>query len=141
MISNPKYGWCDFKLRNFRGRPSYLTDVPVDLLDAFIGYYTNGMGMTWFNEEGTEFTLVINPYSLYVIEEKGKSILYDFSEMIIEKLARELIDDIEKDLDGWSVEFVITNNQEEITQHRNEIIERIAKLKELLENNKEKYYS
>ena len=84
---------------------------------------------------------MISPYSLYVIEEKEKSILYDFSEMIIEKLARELIDDIEKDLDGWSVEFVITDNQEEITQHRNEIIERIAKLKELLENNKEKYYS
>ena len=134
MISNPKHGWCDFELRKFKGSPSYLTDVPVDLLDAFIGYYTNGMGMAWFDEEGTEFTLVINPYSLYIIEEKEKSILHDFSEMIIEKLARELIDDIEKDLTGWSVEFVITDDQEEITQHRNEIRQRIAKLKKLMGN-------
>ena len=134
MISNPKHGWCDFELRKFKGSPSYLTDVPVDLLDAFIGYYTNGMGMAWFDEEGTEFTLVINPYSLYIIEEKEKSILHDFSEMIIEKLARELIDDIEKDLTGWSVEFVITDDQEDISQHRNEIRQRIAKLKKLMGN-------
>lgn len=132
MISNPKHGWCDFELRKFKGSPSYLTDVPVDLLDAFIGYYTNGMGMAWFDEEGTEFTLVINPYSLYIIEEKEESILHDFSEMIIEKLARELIDDIEKDLTSWSVEFVISDDQEEIAQHRNEIRQRIAKLKTLI---------
>ena len=36
MISNPKHGWCNFKLRTFEGTPSYLTDVPVDLLKAFI---------------------------------------------------------------------------------------------------------
>ena len=134
MISNPEHGWCDFELRKFKGSPSYLTDVPVDLLDVFISYYTNGIGMAWFDEEGTEFTLVINPYSLYIIEEKEKSILYDFSEMNIEKLAKELIEDIEKDLTGWSTEFIITDDQEEITQHRNEIRQRIAKLKKLIGN-------
>ena len=35
MISDPKHGWCNFKLRTFEGTPSYLTDVPVDLLEAF----------------------------------------------------------------------------------------------------------
>jgi len=32
VISNPKSGWCDFYLGDFEGHPSYLTDVPVDLL-------------------------------------------------------------------------------------------------------------
>lgn len=31
-----------------------------------------GQGMAWFNEEGAEFTLVINPYSLFIIEEKKR---------------------------------------------------------------------
>lgn len=33
MISNPKNGWCNFKLGDFEGTPSYITDVPIDLLD------------------------------------------------------------------------------------------------------------
>ena len=134
MISNPKHGWCDFQLGTFEGSPSYLTDVPVDLLDAFIDYYTKGQGMAWFDEEGTEFTLVITPYSLFIIEEKKGSVLHDFSEMNVEKLAKELINDIEKDLTGWSVEFVMSDDQEEIKLHRETIRQRIAKLKKLLEN-------
>lgn len=130
MITNPKHGWCNFKLRTFEGTPSYLTDVPVDLLNAFIDLHTKGHGMAWFDEEGTEFTLVITPYSLFIIEEKEEPVLHDFSEMKIENLEKELIEDIEKDLNGWS-EFITDDDPEEITQHRNEIRQRIAKLKTL----------
>ena len=130
MISNPKHGWCDFKLRTFEGTPSYLTDVPIDLLDAFVNYYTKGTGIAWFNEEGTEFTLIINPYSLFIIEERKESVLHDFSEMKIEKLAKELIDDIERDLTGWSIEFVTSDNTKEIAQHKTDIINKLNQLKE-----------
>lgn len=135
MISNPKAGWCDFKLRTFEGSPSYLTDVPVDLLTAFIDYHTKGYGMCWFDEEGTEFTLVITPYSLFIIEEKDEPILHDFSEMKIENLEKELIEDIEKDLNNWVKEFtVLDDDQEELLQHRNEIRQKIAILKERFKN-------
>ena len=86
MISNPKAGWCYFKLRTFEGSPSYLTDIPVELLEAFIDYHTKGTGIAWFDEEGTEFTLVLTPYSLFIIEERDKLILHDFSEMNIDNL-------------------------------------------------------
>lgn len=128
MITNPKHGWCRFELGDFKGSPSYLTDVPVELLDAFIDYYTKGHGMAWFDEEGTEFTLVITPYSLFIIEEKEEPVLHDFSEMKIENLEKELIEDIEKDLNGWS-EFITDDDREEILQHRNDIRQKIAKLK------------
>ena len=100
MISNPKHGWCNFKLGTFEGTPSYLTDVPIDILTAFIDYHNKGCGVIWFDEEGTEFTLVITPYSLFIIEEKEKPILHDFSEMKIVGLEKELIKDIESDLCG-----------------------------------------
>lgn len=29
MITNPRCGWCNFELGDFKGSPSYLTDVPV----------------------------------------------------------------------------------------------------------------
>lgn len=129
MISNPKNGWCNFKLRTFEGTPSYLTDVAVDLLDAFIDYNKSGHGIAWFDEEGTEFTLVINPYSLFVIEERGKGpILHDFSEMKIENLEKELINDIESDLDGW-YDFLLFSDEKENERYRDELDKKVAELK------------
>lgn len=130
MINNPKYGWCDFNLKSFHGTPSYLTDVPIDLLEAFIQYHTTGTEIVWFDEEGTEFTLVITPYSLFIIEEKDEPILHNFSEIKIDDLEKELICDIEKDLIGWS-EFITSDDREEIIMHRDEIRNKIAMLKEL----------
>lgn len=134
MISNPMYGWCDFKLGTFEGTPSYLTDVPVDLLDAFLDYHYKGMGMAWFDEEGTVFTFVITPYSLFIIEEKDKPILHDFSEMKIEDLEKELISDIESNSEDWRnwVEFILFDDYEKKLQHENEIKQRISKLKEYM---------
>lgn len=130
MISNPKHGWSNFDLKVFHGTPSYSTDVPVDLLNAFIQYHTTGTGIAWFDEEGTEFTLVITPYSLFVIEEKDKPVLHDFSEIKINNLEKELIEDIEKDLIGWS-EFITSDDREEVIIHRDEIRNKIAMLKKL----------
>lgn len=102
MISNPQNGWCDFNLGDFYGTPSYLTNVPIDLLSAFKDYLYSGTGICWFDEEGTEFTLVMTPYSLFIIEEKTKPVLHDFSDMDIKKLALEAATDVESDIDKWS---------------------------------------
>jgi hypothetical protein len=131
MISNPKHGWCNFKLGTFEGAPSYLTDVPIDILTAFIDYHNKGCGVIWFDEEGTEFTLVITPYSLFIIEEKEKPILHDFSEMKIVDLEKELIKDIESDLCGWA-NFTTDNDVEEIKQHETEIRQKIVILKKYM---------
>ena len=57
MISNPKNGWCNFDLKSFHGTPSYLTNVPIDLLNAFIQYHATGVGIAWFDEEGAEYEI------------------------------------------------------------------------------------
>ena len=74
MINEPKCGWCNFKLGSFIGRPSgYMTTVVLDLLDAFILFYKNGIGAATFDEEGSYFTLLLTTYNgIYIIEEKEK---------------------------------------------------------------------
>ena len=130
MISNPKHGWCNFELRTFEGTPSYLTDVPIDLLDAFINYHTRGYGVAVFDEEGSYFTLVMSQYNwgIYIIEEKDYPKLHNLCDFNVEDLEEELIRDIERDLNGWS-NFITYVDSEEIEQHRNEIRQRIAKLR------------
>lgn len=139
MISNPKHGWCDFMLSDerdnlFVGTPSYVTNVPVDLLQAFLDYKTKGQGIAWFNEEGTEFTLVLNPYSMFVIaeNEEGEGRLYDFSEVNIDNLIKELIQDIESGLTGWSMFYCGCDDEEEIKVNRELIRNLICQLKEYL---------
>ena len=142
MISNPKHGWCDFKMEDgddnmFLGTPSYVTNVPVDLLQAFLDYKTKDSGIAWFDEEGSEFTLVLNPYSMFVIAENEKyegcnSKLYDFSELSIDNLINELIKDIESDLYGWSMFDCGCDDEEEIKVNREHIRNLICKLKEKL---------
>ena len=139
MISNPKHGWCDFKIEDdnnnvFFGIPSYMTNVPVDLLQAFLDYKTNGQGMAWFDEEGTKFTLVLNPYSMFVIAEnkEGKGRLYDFSEVNIDNLIKELIQDIESGLIEWSMFYCGCDDKEEINANREHIRNLICQLKEYL---------
>ena len=43
-----------------------------------------------------------------------------------------MVEDIESDLVGWS-EYIQTDDREEIMQHRNEIRQKIAMLKELID--------
>ena len=142
MISNPKHGWCDFQIKDnnnivFFGTPSYITNVPVDLLQSFLDYKTKGQGMAWFDEEGTEFTLVLNPYSMFVIDENEnyegcKSSLYDFSELNIDNLIKELIQDIESDLDKWSMFDCDYNDKKKIKVNKEHIKNLIYQLKEKL---------
>ena len=48
----------------------------------------------------------------------------------INNLEKELIEDIEEDLIGWS-EFITNDDREEVIMHRDEIRNKIALLKEL----------
>ena len=129
MISEPKCGWCNFKLGSFMGHPSgYMTSVVTDLLDAFILFYKNGIGAAVLDEEGSYFTLLLTYNGVYIIEEKEKAKLFDFSEFDIYELANELINDIESDFDNW-VDFT-----EECCDQfsRVHIYNKICELKELI---------
>lgn len=101
MLLNPEHGWCDFTLGNFKGTPSYLTNVPLDTLNAFIDYYQTGVGIAFYDEEGTEFNLVLSNYSVYIISVKDVDELYSFPDITTDSLAVELVSDIENNLEGW----------------------------------------
>lgn len=131
MISDPRHGWCYFKLGDFEGHPSYLTDVPIDILDAFIDYHTKGYGMAYFDEEGTEFTLILSPYSVFIIEEKDKPLLHYYEDIDIRELENELINDIESNIDEWAVEFITSDSEVDVGGHIIGIEKKVTMLKNL----------
>ena len=101
MFSKPRYGWSDVSLGNFKGRCSYLTDVPVDILNAFINAIKYDLpASVFFEEEGSEFILVSSLYNTYIISDRKETKLYQ-SEVSIFELAKEIISDIDTNLDEW----------------------------------------
>lgn len=101
MINNCNDGWCNFDLENFHRKINYSIDFPFDLLDCIIQYIKTGCSSYWFNEKEKNFTLVLTPYNIYIISEKDNSYLYKFN-INIENLIKEIINDIEENIDNWS---------------------------------------
>lgn len=133
MISNPKHGWCDFKIEDdnnnvFFGTPSYTTNVPVDLLDAFVQYYEKGEGFAWLDEEEEGgFRFILTPYNTY-IEERETEIFHKIS-VPVRKLAKELIEDIESDLDRWAKFYCGYDNIDSIDENKEIMLAYIYRLK------------
>lgn len=128
MIKNLGAEWCDFTIGDFHGAPSYITNVPVDLLDAFVQYYKNGEGFAWFDEEGDGFSLIFTPYATYVLEEKDTEILHKISVPVVE-LAKELIEDIESDIDKWAYFYCGYDDIDSIEENKEIILSYIYMLK------------
>ena len=102
MISNPEYGWCEFDLGDFHGTPSYMTNVPVDLLECFINYFKYECSCCYFDEEGSDFTLVLTPYEVYIIENKEDEPKVRAIDVMIIEMVKELINDIESNIEEWA---------------------------------------
>ena len=131
MLSNPEYGWCNFELGEFKGSPSYLTDVPVDILEMCIDYKKKNASICYFDEEGSDFVLIFANGEVYIIATREDSMLYKFPETTPEALIEEIILDIERNLDLWDAEFTIEENPNEIEKHKLKIIQKLEELKSL----------
>lgn len=128
MISKPKFGWCNFEIDDFCVRPSYLTDVPTDLLDCFLSYYERCAGACFFDLEGDSFTLVLSDSQIFVVLGDG-SIRY-FTNFTIKELAKSLIVDISANLEDWVLWNIADdeNNRTEYLARKQKLLEKTVRL-------------
>ena len=61
-----------------------------------------------------------------------EAIFYEFPEIFINDLAKELIEDIENNLDSWSRFSASINSEKEISQERELLINLISELKGMI---------
>ena len=131
MLSNPKCGWCNFELGEFKGSPSYLTDVPLDILEMCIDYKKKNASICCFDEEGSDFVLIFANGEVFIIAAREDSMLYKFPETTPEALIKEIVLDIERDLELWNAEFTMEEEHNEIKKHKLKIIQKVEELKGL----------
>ena len=101
-LLKPYAGWCQIHIGEFHGNASYLTDVPMQFLDSFELFSNNyATPVLSFDEEGSDFIIIVDEYTTYVISERATTKLYK-----TEVDRRDFIESIIKDIEDNFEEFV-----------------------------------
>lgn len=134
MLSKPSAGWTQISLGEWSDRGSYLDDIPMMFLDGLINHRYDCFCLK-FDAEGWDYFIVIDDYRIYVIDydhETGEEKLYNI-DSDKDELAKEVIADIESDIEGWAYWFGYYDEEEkaECEKRKQEIAEKIAKVREL----------
>ena len=127
MLTKPDCGWTTVTLGNFTDRASYLTNVPDELLHALIyGIETYNPASVQFDAEGWDYTITFRPLETYIVRIKEEPELFVIDAGIYE-IAREVLTDIERDLDAW-MEW----NTDDYCENLSSLSKKISRLKWLI---------
>lgn len=117
MLDTPKHGWGKIHIGAWSDRCSYLDDVPMKLLEAFMRCFREPEPQSVrFDAEGYEYIIVFDTYQTYVITSKDDDEL-TVLDVDYRTLAAECITDTRRDLDAWAA-FLYQDADPEILQKR-----------------------
>ena len=139
MLAEPKHGWTTFVFGDFACHPSYLTDVPADMLACAFSFLVSRQGQCYFDCEGTTCTFVLSVDGAYVIYSDNKLSIRDvtpedyFTKDYPRRFVEEVINDIEKYLDGWVEDW--KDFGEDSQERRNRLQTSIMNLRIWMEKN------
>jgi hypothetical protein len=105
MLDKPFAGWTNISFANKKIYGSYLTDIPLDFIEAINNVIELNKIQTVIidSESKGEFIYVFNQFRSYIIEEcseDGNPNIY-YEERNILDIANELAIDIEKHFESW----------------------------------------
>lgn len=140
MISSPVKGFCKLNIGFFNGYPDNTTNVPIELLNAFINYHKLGYGVALIDEREIGYSLILIEYDKdillrYVGSSEG---MIAFKDLKIVDLEEQLIKDIEGNIDGWCY-FIEPQSKRELENQKKKILTLLEKLKKLREKDAIKY--
>jgi len=143
MLATPHCGWSTIQIGDWSDRVSYISDVPNNILNAFIGTKTSYDPISVkFDAEGWEFIIVFDHFETHILdygykneeeyladkENKLKLFTFEISRFDIIK---ELVSDMERDLDDWTMwySFISYHEVEAINKRKIQLKNKIDKLK------------
>ena len=137
IITNIKYGWCDFDLEGFHGKPSYIRFVPMDILNAYEEYIKLKHYIIEFDEELTQFTLVGFDKNvwLYTNQDNDEYKIYKL-DISAENLIQRLANEVSKNVRVWSEWCALGTDEDSIKNIERIINNKIKTISDLKLSNK-----
>lgn len=123
MLATPKHGWSQITIGNWTDRCSYLNDVPTLLLEALeLTCRTHRPAAVAFDAEGWEYTIVFDDFATHVISDNcDEGYIYSSVEVKPADLAKELIADIRRDIDGWA-DWAFEPSDDEVGERKKDLL-------------------
>jgi hypothetical protein len=124
MFTKPECGWTNVQIDDFTEQASYLTDIPIDCLEAFINALNNHLpaAVEFDGEEVGQYMLVANNSDSYIITEGKELRIFDKTKL---EIAKEIFNDFKTHFDDWCgwgySEDYRENNTSVIQQKLNEL--------------------
>ena len=119
MLSTPKHGWSNITIGSWSDRCSYLDDVPFMLLDALQDALSGKTPIAIeFDAEGYGYTIVFSLGVIHIVTETEDGYKLASEEIFCKELAKELIADIRKDINVWTIwqDFHETTEEQQETR-------------------------
>lgn len=128
MIKDIGNGWANIVFENTTEEASYLTDIPIDILNSLkIAFENNIPAVLFFNCEGYEIYITLGYYESYLCSNKEEKGMFDLSNRGLKSWAKEICDDIENQIENWSEWGYEDNKDSSRKIKRRETIELLLK--------------
>lgn len=101
ILATPNAGWSSLLLNGYRGRLSYLDNIPMMLMDLILEYTKKQSACCTFDCEGYSFTLVLADQEVNIIEHKEKTPEFFPCENHPDMFCKQILFDIEQNLPAW----------------------------------------
>jgi len=98
------------------------------MLDALINYYRNNVPLVVkFDAEGSDYILISDCTSTYIIRQKAEAEFIEIENFSIYKLTRHFLVDIERDFDDWCLWLLYVGD--DLAQYQYELKTKLSMLR------------
>ena len=132
LFSKPKNGWVNINIGNHTIDASYITDVPMDFLNALISHYKYGTPFSvYVDEEGQEDVICLCGELIIISILNGMEVI-DHKTIRVDNVAfiNDIIYGIEEYFDSW-VDWFLDDDEEIMEKRALELREKLTEAKEL----------
>ena len=134
MLSKPKYGWTDITIGDWTGKLSYIDDVPVVLLDAFINVLSNQKPeVVYFDGEGINYWIVFDLSDTIIITE-DENCQYSVSrqDVGVRKLGIQMMANIDDNIKAWAYWTIDDDNVEGCEERKELLYNKLKRLRDAI---------
>ena len=128
ILTNIKYGWCDFNLGDYRGRPSYISNLPMQILSAYEEYVKYNHCIIEFDEELTQFCLVLWEDIVVIVDNRNDKVQSVYINKSPREVLNKLVNEIINDIRTWAEWIAIDDTEESISREEKRLTDKIIKV-------------
>ena len=132
VLDKPCAGWSHIQIGSWRSRCSYIDDVPMMLLDAFLFVLRNHRPVAVkFDAEGYEFIIVLDEHDAFIISDEHGDYEYFHEDISAVELGHRLVRDIWKNLSEWTNWDAVPHDWDVLNAREQAILRKCDSLDEL----------